>query len=60
MTTIKMCRDEMNVVQQTVICCSKMKVLGLRGQMEEDNLEDLTRDYYTRPKQVYQGLTGNG
>ena len=26
-------------------------------QMDEDDLEDLRRDYETRPKQVYQGLT---
>jgi len=26
-------------------------------QMDEDDLEDLRRDYETRAKQVYQGLT---
>jgi len=28
--------------------------------MYEEDLEDLGRDYHTRMKQTYQGLTGDG
>lgn len=28
--------------------------------MDEENLEDLGRDNYKRPRQVYEGLTGDG
>jgi len=30
------------------------------NQMEEDDLEDLGRDYKKRPKEFCQGLTRNG
>ena len=29
-------------------------------QIDEDDLEDLGRDYYTKQQQVYQGLTRDG
>jgi len=32
----------------------------ITNQMHEDDLENLRRKYYTRPKEVYQGLTGDG
>jgi hypothetical protein len=34
-----------------------LKKCWIIDQMDEDDLEDLWRDYQTRPKQVYQILT---
>jgi hypothetical protein len=36
------------------------KIVLIMDQMGEDDLEDLRRDYLTRPKPVYQGLTCDG
>jgi len=38
---------------------SKLNLFRIRDHMDKDDLEELWREYQTKAKQVYKGVTGD-